>query len=76
MPSLCLPFNFGAATGAPPSVGGPEVGVVWSSKHMSAATWQRKHADSTGGCVYMSIRRRPSTCLYSVSEEGPSARRR
>ncbi len=72
MPSLCLPFNCEAAPGPSLSV----VGVVWSSEHMSATIWQRKHAASTGGCMYMSIRQRPSTCLYSVSEEGPSTRRR
>lgn len=43
---------------------------------MSAATWQRIQAASTGGSVYIRTRCRPRMCLYKVREEGPRILRR
>jgi hypothetical protein len=71
MPSFCFPFKRGCRAAVPSR----DSSAVWSSKHMSAATWQSIQAGSTGGCVYMSMRLRPSTCLYKVREEGPRTRR-
>jgi hypothetical protein len=71
-----LPFGLCGS----PSRGNPSSsafsGSCCTSKHISAATWQRMQAGSTGGRVYINIRRRPNTCLYKVRDDGPRMRKR
>lgn len=76
MPSLCSPFIYEASWDPSPPAVRPE---VESSDPRNTRPWppgQKKHVASTGGCAHMSIRLRPSTCLYNMSEDSSSTRRR